>query len=158
MQKITPCLWFDNNAEEAIEFYSTVFNNVTITDILRNGPNGPGPEGSILTAKFTIEGYEFLALNGGPLFKFNEAISLIVDCPTQEEIDEKWAKLTADGGEDSMCGWLKDKYGLSWQLVPPQVIKMYQDADTAKADRAMQAMMTMHKLDIAAIERAYNGE
>lgn len=156
MQKILPCLWFDNNAEEAIQLYASVFNNVAITDVLRNGPGGPGPEGSILTAKFTIEGQEFLALNGGPIFKFTEAFSLIVYCNTQEEIDEKWAKLTAGGGEESMCGWLKDKFGLSWQITPPQLPKMLQDPDPAKAGKAMQAMMQMKKLDIAALEKAYN--
>jgi predicted 3-demethylubiquinone-9 3-methyltransferase (glyoxalase superfamily) len=157
MQKITPCLWFDNNAEAAVNHYLSIFKNSKIGQILRCGEAGPGPKGSILTMTFQLEGQEFMALNGGPLFKFNEAISLSVDCKTQAEVDELWEKLS-EGGQKSQCGWLKDKFGLSWQVVPSALIKMLQDKDAAKSARVMSAMMQMNKLDIAKLQQAFDGQ
>ena len=157
MQKITTFLWFDHQAEEAVKFYTSVFKNSKILNILRCGEAGPGPAGSVLTVEFELEGQEFVALNGGPMFKFNEAISLWVRCETQAEIDHYWDKLISGGGEPSMCGWLKDKYGLWWQLVPTVLPKLLSDPDPAKAKRATEAMMKMQKLDIAALQRAYDG-
>jgi predicted 3-demethylubiquinone-9 3-methyltransferase (glyoxalase superfamily) len=157
MQKITPCLWFDNNAEEAVNHYLSIFKNSKIGQILRCGEAGPGPKGSILTMTFQLEGQEFMALNGGPVFKFNEAISLSVDCKTQAEVDELWEKLS-EGGQKSQCGWLKDKFGLSWQVVPSALIKMLQDKDAAKSARVMSAMMQMNKLDIAKLQQAFDGQ
>jgi predicted 3-demethylubiquinone-9 3-methyltransferase (glyoxalase superfamily) len=150
-QKITTFLWFNNNAEEAINFYATVFNGVKINNKLINGKNGPGPEGSLLGTTFEIEGQEFYALNGGPHYAFTPAISLYVTCDSQEEVDEKWAKLTADGGKEVACGWLEDKFGLSWQIVPSILDKMIRDEDPAKAERVMTAMMNMVKLDFKKI-------
>jgi len=157
MQKITPCLWFDNNAEEAVNHYLSIFKNSKIGQILRCGEAGPGPKGSILTMTFQLEGQEFMALNGGPVFKFNEAISLSVDCKTQAEVDELWEKLS-EGGQKSQCGWLKDKFGLSWQVVPSALIKMLQDKNAAKSARVMSAMMQMNKLDIAKLQQAFDGQ
>lgn len=150
-QKITPFLWFDNNAEEAARFYISVFKNSKIAHTMQ------GPGGTVLGVSFILDGIEIQALNGGPQFKFTEAISLFVKCETQAEIDELWTKLTADGGKESMCGWLKDKYGLSWQIVPVQMGELFGDKDREKAGRAMQAMMKMKKLDIAKLKEAFNG-
>lgn len=157
MQKITPCLWFDNNAEEAVSHYCAIFKNAGIGRVLRCGESGPGPKGSVLTMTFQLEGQQFIALNGGPIFKFNEAISLSVDCKTQEEVDELWEKLS-DGGQKNRCGWLKDKFGLSWQIVPSALVEMLQDNDPAKSARVMAAMMQMTKIDIETLKRAYKGE
>ena len=157
MQKINPFLWFDNQAEEAAKFYTSVFKNSKMASITRYGDAGPGPKGSVMTASFEIEGQQFVALNGGPHFKFTEAISFVVNCETQQEVDEYWEKLSA-GGEESMCGWLKDKYGLSWQVVPTILGKLMQDEDPEKAKRVMQAMLQMRKLDIETLQRAYEQE
>lgn len=157
MQKITPFLWFDKNAEEAVNFYISIFKDSKVLSVTRSGEAGPGPVGSVLTIAFQLEGQEFVALNGGPEFKFTEAISLSVDCNTQEEIDEMWAKLT-EGGEESQCGWLKDKFGLSWQVNPSILIKMLQDEDPQKAKRVMEAMMKMVKIDIKTLKQAYDGQ
>ena len=156
MGKITPFLWYDNNAEEAVNHYTSIFKNSRVTNIARYGEAGPGPKGSVMTIAFQLEGQDFIALNGGPMFKFNEAISLSVDCKTQQEVDELWEKLSA-GGQPSQCGWLKDKYGLSWQIVPSVLIEMLQDPDAEKSQRVMQAMMQMSKIDIAALRRAHQG-
>jgi predicted 3-demethylubiquinone-9 3-methyltransferase (glyoxalase superfamily) len=155
MQKITPCLWFDNNAEEAVNHYLSIFKNSKINKILRCGDAGPGPKGSILTIAFQLEGQDFIALNGGPIFKFNEAISLSVDCKSQIEVDDLWEKLS-DGGQKSQCGWLKDKFGLSWQVVPSALVEMLQDPDPEKSKRVMAAMMQMGKIDIAVLKQAYD--
>ena len=157
MQKITPCLWFDNNAEEAVNHYCAIFKNSKIGKVLRCGESGPGPKGSVLTIAFELEGQEFIALNGGPIFKFNEAISLSVDCKSQTEVDELWERLS-DGGQKSQCGWLKDKFGLSWQVVPSALVEMLQDKDAAKSARVMAAMMQMNKIDIETLKRAFQGE
>ena len=154
MQKITPFLWFDNNAGEAIEFYLSVFKDAKIVNATRYGKGGPGPEGTIMTATFQLYGQEFMALNGGPMFKFTEAISLFVKCDTQEEIDEFWEKLSA-GGEKQQCGWLKDKFGLSWQIVPTALGEMLRDKDHEKSSRAFQAMMKMTKIDIEGLRKAF---
>ena len=156
-QKITPFLWFNDNAEEAMNFYTSIFKNSKIGSVARYGEGGPGPKGSVMTATFQIEGQEFIALNGGPHFKFTEAISFVVDCKTQEEVDEFWEKLSA-GGEKSRCGWLKDKFGLSWQIVPDTLGKLMQDKDPEKSKRVMQAMMKMDKLIIADLQKAYDGK
>lgn len=155
MQKITPCLWFDNNAEEAVNHYLSIFKNSKINKILRCGDAGPGPKGSVLTIAFQLEGEDFIALNGGPIFKFNEAISLSVDCKSQIEVDDLWEKLS-DGGQESQCGWLKDKFGLSWQVVPSALVEMLQDPDPEKTKRVMAAMMQMGKIDIAKLKQAYD--
>lgn len=155
-QKLTPCLWFDSNAWDAVTFYTTVFNNVEKGKISYYGPDMPMPQGSVLTIEFQIEGQEFLALNAGPTFKFNEAVSFMINCDTQEEIDYYWDKLTEDGGEESECGWLKDKFGLSWQVVPSMWGDMIADNDVKKVNNVMQAMMKMRKLDIATLVEAYN--
>lgn len=157
MQKITPFLWFDSNAEEAVNFYTSIFKNSKIHTLSRYGEGGPGPAGSVMVASFQLDGQDFLALNGGPLFKFTEAISFVVECETQEEIDHFWDKLT-EGGEPSQCGWLKDKFGVSWQIVPSIVSKLMQDPDVTKTARVMQAVMQMTKIDIAALQRAYDGQ
>jgi predicted 3-demethylubiquinone-9 3-methyltransferase (glyoxalase superfamily) len=153
MQKINPFLWFNDNAEEAAKFYLTVFKNSKITTITRCGEAGPGPVGSVLTIAFILEGQEFVALNGGPSHKFTPAISFVVNCDTQEEIDYYWAKLT-EGGREVACGWLEDKFGMSWQITPPILIELLSDPDTAKSQRVMKAMMNMIKLDIHAIKAA----
>jgi predicted 3-demethylubiquinone-9 3-methyltransferase (glyoxalase superfamily) len=155
MQKISPSLWFDNQAEEAMLFYTSIFKNSKIGHVERYGEAGPGPVGSVMTATFELEGMEFLAINGGPMFKFTEAISFFVTCETQEEVDTFWEKLT-DGGEESQCGWLKDKFGLSWQIVPRQLGELLGDPDREKANRVMQAMLQMKKIDIAGLQRAYD--
>jgi predicted 3-demethylubiquinone-9 3-methyltransferase (glyoxalase superfamily) len=149
MQKITPFLWFDTQAEEAMNFYISIFKNSKVLNI------APGQNGIASTVSFELEGQEFIALNAGPHFKFNEAISFFVDCKTQEEVDELWSKLTADGGEESMCGWLKDKYGLSWQIIPSALGELMGDPDPEKAQRVMQAMLKMNKIIIADLKQAY---
>ncbi len=154
MQKITPFLWFDNNAEEAIDFYLSIFKNSRIVNMTRYGEAGPGPKGTVMTATFQLDGQEFVALNGGPQFTFSPAISFVVRCETQQEIDELWEKLSA-GGEKNKCGWLRDKYGLSWQIVPPVLIEMLSDKDPGKSQRVMKAMLQMDKLDIGTLKRAY---
>jgi predicted 3-demethylubiquinone-9 3-methyltransferase (glyoxalase superfamily) len=156
-QKISTFLWFDANAEEAARFYVSLFKDARITDIARYGSTGPGPEGSVMTVAFQLEGQELVALNGGPHFKFTEAISLLVKCESQAELDALWGKLTADGGQEVQCGWLKDKFGLSWQIVPTAFFAMMTDPDREKANRAMAAMMKMKKLDLARLEQAYRG-
>jgi len=155
MQKITPFLWFDNNAEEAVNHYLAIFKNSKIGSVLRCGDAAPGPKGSVLTIAFQLEGQEFIALNGGPIFKFNEAISLSVDCKSQTEVDDLWEKLS-EGGQKGQCGWLKDKYGLSWQVVPSALVEMLQDKDAEKAKRVMAAMMQMSKIDFALLKQAYD--
>jgi len=155
IQKITSFLWFDNNAEEAVNFYTSIFKNSKILQTARYGKNMPGKEGAIMTIKFLLDGQEFLALNGGPIFKFTEAISLMVNCDSQEEIDELWKKLVADGGEESQCGWLKDKFGLSWQIVPADIANMISDANPQKSQRVMEEVMKMIKLDINILRKAY---
>jgi predicted 3-demethylubiquinone-9 3-methyltransferase (glyoxalase superfamily) len=156
MQKITPFLWFDNQAEEALNFYTSVFKNAKIGKIARYGESGPGPAGSVMTASFELEGLEFTALNAGPHFKFNEAISFVVDCKSQEEVDYFWDKLS-EGGQAQQCGWLKDKFGLSWQIVPTVLIELMSDPDREKANRVMQAMLRMTKIDIPKLKEAYAG-
>ncbi len=156
MQKITTFLWFNNNAEEAVNFYTSVFKDSKIGSVSRYGDAGPGPKGSVMVATFTLFGQEFIALNGGPIFKFTEAISLVVNCENQDEVDYYWEKLT-EGGEESMCSWLKDKYGLSWQIVPTALPGLIAGSDPVKSKRAMEAMMKMRKIDIATLQKAYDG-
>ncbi len=162
MQKITPFLWFDNQAEEAAKFYTSVFKNSKIGRILRydeaSAKAAGRPAGSVLTVEFEIEGQKFTALNGGPAFKFNESISFVLNCETQKEIDYFWEKLTADGGEESQCGWLKDKFGLSWQVTPTVLIDMLHDNDPEKAERVMKAMLQMQKIEIPKLKAAYGGK
>ena len=160
MQKISPCLWFDDNAEDAVKFYVSIFKNSKVGNVTRYGKEGyeihKKKEGSVMTIDFEIEGQKFLALNGGPIFKFNEAISFQIYCDTQEEIDYYWEKLTEGGDKNAqVCGWLKDKFGVSWQVVPIAMIKMLQDKDSKKTERVMKAMLQMHKLDIDALTKAY---
>jgi predicted 3-demethylubiquinone-9 3-methyltransferase (glyoxalase superfamily) len=155
MQKITPFLWFDGKAEEAANFYASVFKNSRIVSIHRYGEAGPGSKGTVMMATFELEGHEFMALNGGPLFKFTEAISFFVNCETQEEVDELWGKLSA-GGEQGRCGWLKDKFGVSWQIVPTALAKMLQDKDPENSQRVMRAMLQMNKIDIKRLREAYD--
>ena len=155
MQKITPFLWFDTQAEEAARFYVSIFRNSKIVGVSRYGEAGPGPRGSVMTVTFELGGQEFIALNGGPHFKFTEAISFSVDCKTQEEVDEFWRKLS-EGGEEGQCGWLKDKYGLSWQINPTILGEMLSDPDPGKSKRVMEAMLKMKKIDIAALKKAYD--
>ena len=157
MPKITPFLWFDNSAEQAAQFYTSIFRNSKILQTSRYPEGAPGPKGSVMTMKFELNGQEFIALNGGPHFKFNEAISFVVDCETQKEIDEYWEKLTSGGGKEVQCGWLKDKYGLSWQIVPAALGQLMADKDPMKAKRVTQAMLKMVKLDIEALKKAYQG-
>jgi predicted 3-demethylubiquinone-9 3-methyltransferase (glyoxalase superfamily) len=158
MQKIRTFLWFDDKAEEAAKFYASIFKNSRILNISRYPEGSPGDSaGKVMTVNFELEGQEFIALNGGPDFRFTEAISLFVNCENQAEVDELWVKLT-DGGEESQCGWLKDRYGLSWQIVPSALMRMIEDKDPAKAKRAMQAMLQMKKIDIATLERARDEE
>jgi predicted 3-demethylubiquinone-9 3-methyltransferase (glyoxalase superfamily) len=153
MQKITPFLWFDNQAEEAAKFYTSVFKNSRITGVSRYGEAGPGPAGSAMTVAFELEGTPFTALNGGPEYKFTEAVSFYVDCKSQQEVDYFWQKLS-EGGEQGPCGWLKDRYGLSWQIVPSALTELLSNPDQGKAGRVMQAMLQMKKIDIAALEQA----
>lgn len=154
MQKITTNLWFDTEAEEAANFYVPIFNDSKIVNISRYGEAGRRPAGTVLTVTFQLEGQEFTAINGGPEFKFTEAISLLVNCVSQEEVDELWQKLS-EGGEQGPCGWLKDKYGLSWQIIPTVLGEMLQDEDADKANRVMEAMLKMGKIDIAGLKKAY---
>lgn len=156
MQKISPFLWFDTQAEDAAKFYTSIFQNSKIGRISRCGDSGPGPKGSVMVVTFELNGQEFLALNGGPMFKFTEAISFVVNCDTQEEVDHYWAKLT-EGGKEVQCGWLKDKFGLSWQIVPTALGRLASDPDPSKASRVMQAMMKMVKIDIKKLEDAHAG-
>jgi predicted 3-demethylubiquinone-9 3-methyltransferase (glyoxalase superfamily) len=158
MQKISPFLWFDSNAEEAANFYVSIFRNSKILHTSRYGDAGPGPKGSVLVVKFQINGQEFMALNGGPLFKFSEAISFVVNCDTQQEVDEYWDKLTQNGGQESQCGWLKDKFGLSWQITPTILGELMTDKDPKKSARVMQAMLQMKKLDINKLKQARDQE
>ena len=157
MQKITPFLWFDNQAEEAMNFYLSIFKNSKIMSVSRYGDAGPGPKGSVMTATFQLDGQEFIALNGGPHFKFTEAISLFVKCQTQQEVDDFWEKLS-QGGQKSQCGWLKDKFGLSWQIVPTILGELLGDSDREKSKRVMQAMLQMTKIDIEGLKRASEGK
>jgi predicted 3-demethylubiquinone-9 3-methyltransferase (glyoxalase superfamily) len=157
MPKITTFLWFNNQAEEAARFYTSIFKkNSKVGEIMYWGDTGPGPKGSVLTVEFELDGQEFIAMNGGPAVTFNDAISLQVECADQAEVDYYWERLS-EGGQKSVCGWLKDRYGLSWQVTPKVLPRMLKDKDPARADRAMTAMMGMAKLDIAALERAYDG-
>ena len=154
--KISPFLWFDNNAEEAIDYYTSIFKNSKRFDVSRYGEGGPGPAGSVMVAAFELEGQRFTALNGGPLFKFNEAVSFVVNCDSQDEIDEYWEKLSA-GGEPGQCGWLKDRFGLSWQIVPAILPELMQSGDQEKTTRVMAALMQMTKLKIDVLQQAYDG-
>ena len=158
MQKINPFLWYDTQAEEAANFYVSIFKNSKVLSLTRYGEAGPGPKGSAMTIEFELEGQKFVALNGGPHFKFTEAISFVVNCTTQEEVDYFWEKLLEGGGKESQCGWLKDKYGLSWQIVPTILPELLQEKDPEKANRVMQAMMKMIKIDIETLKRAAGGE
>jgi predicted 3-demethylubiquinone-9 3-methyltransferase (glyoxalase superfamily) len=155
MQKITPFLWYDGKAEEAANLYVSLFKNSKITSIRRYGEAGPGPKGSVMAVTFELEGQSFVALNGGPQFNFTPAISFFVDCGTQQEVDELWEKLSA-GGEKVQCGWLKDKFGMSWQIIPTILSKMLTDPDPAKANRVMKAMLGMQKIEIEALKQAYD--
>jgi predicted 3-demethylubiquinone-9 3-methyltransferase (glyoxalase superfamily) len=157
MQKITPFLWFDTQADEAARFYVSIFSNSRILKTVRYGEAGPGPTGAVMTVAFELNGLPFTALNGGPLFHFSEAISFVVNCQSQAEVDSLWEKLSA-GGQPGRCGWLKDKYGLSWQVVPTVLPVLLSDPDAAKAQRTMRAMLKMDKLDIAALEKAHSGD
>ena len=157
MQKITPFLWFDSQAEDAMKFYTSIFKNSKIGRVTRYGDAGPGPKGTAMSVTFELEGQEFMALNGGPQFKFSPAISFFVNCKTQEEIDELWEKLSA-GGKTERCGWLTDKFGLSWQVIPAILGELLQDKDAEKSKRVMKAMLQMDKIDIAALKRASAGE
>ncbi len=156
-QKITPCLWFDTQAEEAAKFYTSIFDDSRILETTHYGANAQMPEGTVLAVTFQLEGQRFMALNGGPVFDFTPAISLYVDCQTQQEVDEKWASLCA-GGEEGQCGWLTDRYGVSWQIVPTSMLKYLYSEDSQAAQRAWQVMLQMKKIDMAAIEKAYSGE
>ena len=157
MQKITPFLWFDHNAEEAAKFYVSIFKNSRIVSTTRYPQGSPGPAGSVMIVNFQLEGQDFIALNGGPVFKFNEAISFSVDCQTQDEVDALWEKLSA-GGSKGRCAWLKDKYGVSWQIVPRTLVELLKDKDPQKSKRVMQAMLQMDKIDIAKLKQAYEGK
>ena len=156
MQKITPFLWFNDRAEEAMNFYVSVFKNSRVVSVTRFTEAGPGPKGAVMSATFQLEGQDFFALNGGPAFTFTPAISFFVNCETQQEVDELWEKLSA-GGKKERCGWLKDKYGLSWQIIPSVLGKMMADKDPVKAKRVMQAMLQMDKIDIGGLQKAYDG-
>ena len=153
MQKITPCLWFDTEGEEAATFYTSAFPNSRIVDVARYGTAGPRPEGTVMTVSFELDGQKFVALNGGPDFTFNEAISFQVSCENQEEVDAFWSMLS-EGGEEGPCGWLKDKFGVSWQIVPTLLPELLGDPDAAKSQRVMEAMLGMKKIEIGALERA----
>jgi predicted 3-demethylubiquinone-9 3-methyltransferase (glyoxalase superfamily) len=159
MDKVTPCLWFDGKAEEAARFYTSLFPDSRITAVTRSPADNPsGPEGSVITVDFTLGGNSYIGLNGGPDFKFTEAISLSIDCADQAEVDRYWNALIASGGEPSVCGWLKDRFGLSWQVVPHRLTEMYASPDRDAAERAMQAMLKMTKLDVAELEAAFAGK
>lgn len=157
MPKITPFFWFDNTAEEAMNFYTSIFKNSKIGAVSRCGDAGPGPKGSVLVATISLEGQDIMLLNGGPQYKLSPAASLVVNCETQEEIDYYWDKLTADGGKPSRCGWLEDKFGLSWQIVPNMLAKLMSGGDPQKSNRAMQELLKMDKLIIADLQKAYDG-
>ena len=157
VQTISPFLWFDSQAEDAAKLYVSVFPNSKILSVSRYGEAGPGPKGTVMTVSFELDGQRFIALNGGPQFKFTEAISFSVNCETQEEVDRYWAKLTAGGGEEGPCGWLKDRFGLSWQVNPRMLGELISDPDPKKAKRAMEAMLKMKKIDIATLKRAVQG-
>ena len=156
MQKTTPCLWFDTQGEDAAKFYTSVFPNSRVTDVARYGEAGPRPAGMALTVEFELDGQAYTALNGGPEFTFSEAISFQIDCKDQDEVDHYWTKLS-EGGEEGPCGWLKDKFGLSWQVVPRALPELLGDPDQEKAQRVMAAMMGMKKIDVAGLQRAYDG-
>ncbi len=156
MNKIVPFLWFDNNAEEAVNLYISIFKNSKIVSVSRYGDAGPGPKGTVMSATFLLDGQEFMALNGGPQFKFTEAVSFFVKCGTQAEIDDLWERLSA-GGEKGRCGWLKDRFGVSWQIIPPALGEMLGDKDREKSKRVMQAMLQMDKIDIEKLRQAYSG-
>jgi predicted 3-demethylubiquinone-9 3-methyltransferase (glyoxalase superfamily) len=156
-QKIMPCLWFDDRIEEAAKFYTSVFPDAKITEVSHYGDTGPMPKGRVMTVLFELAGQQFMALNGGPMVQFNEAVSFFVTCKDQKEVDYYWDKLTAGGGAESQCGWLKDKFGLSWQIVPEVLPRYIVDKDKKKAQRTMEAMLKMRKIDVAAIERAHAG-
>jgi predicted 3-demethylubiquinone-9 3-methyltransferase (glyoxalase superfamily) len=159
MNKISPCLWFDGNAEEAARFYTAIFPDSRIESIDRSPGDTPsGPKDMVLTVDFTLAGQSYIGLNGGPDFQFNEAISLSIDCADQAEVDRYWDALLADGGQESVCGWLKDKFGVSWQVIPRQLPEMLKSADRAAAARALEAMLKMVKIDVATLQRAYDGE
>jgi predicted 3-demethylubiquinone-9 3-methyltransferase (glyoxalase superfamily) len=155
--KITPFLWFDGKAEEAAQHYTSIFKNSRILSTSRYGEGGPGPQGTVMTVAFKLEGQTFIALNGGPQYTFTEAVSFMVNCESQEEVDAYWSQLSA-GGEEGPCGWLKDKFGLSWQIIPSALPRLLQDPDPRKAQRVMEAMLRMKKIDIAGLERAYRGQ
>ena len=157
MQKITPFLWFDNNAEEAMNFYTSIFKNSKVLTVSRYPEGSPGPAGTVMTAEFELEGQEFVLLNGGPRFQFTEAISFVVNCETQEEVDYFWEQLS-EGGQKSRCGWLKDKFGLWWQVVPILLAELMNDKDPEKSKRVMQAMMKMDKIEIEPLKRAHEGK
>jgi predicted 3-demethylubiquinone-9 3-methyltransferase (glyoxalase superfamily) len=156
MPKPTPCLWFDTEGEEAAKFYTTVFPNSRIVDVVRYGETGPGPEGSVMTVSFELDGQPFTALNGGPQFTFNEAVSFEVGCETQAEVDDYWSRLT-EGGQEVQCGWVKDKYGVSWQIIPKGLNELLSDPDPERSQRAMKAMLDMVKIDIDEVRRAADG-
>ena len=156
MPRITPCLWFDDQGEEAATFYTSVFPNSRITEVTRHGKAGRGAEGAVLTVSFSLDGQDYVALNGGPQFSFSEAVSLQVHCRSQDEVDHYWAKL-GEGGEEGPCGWVKDRYGLSWQVVPTVLLELVADPDRERADRAVAAMLRMGKIDIAGLRRAADG-
>jgi predicted 3-demethylubiquinone-9 3-methyltransferase (glyoxalase superfamily) len=156
-QAITPFLWFDTQAEEAAKLYTSIFPNSRILEITRYGDAGPGPKGGVMTVSFELNGQRFTALNGGPQFKFTEAISFVVNVESQQEVDALWSRLTADGGEESQCGWLKDKFGLSWQITPTALMRLLADPDREKSQRVMKAMLGMRKIDIGGLERAAEG-
>ncbi|MGH2532922.1 MAG: VOC family protein [Thermomicrobiales bacterium] len=156
-RKITPYLWFDDNAEAAMNYYVSVFKDAEVLNVSRYGDGGPGPAGSVMTATFRLNGQEFIALNGGPQFTFTEAVSFLIECETQEDVDYYWDKLSA-GGEPGPCGWLKDQFGLSWQVIPTTLFELLQDEDPVKANRVMQAMLQMTKIDVAKLKQAYEQE
>jgi len=158
MQKISPFLWFDSNAEEAVNFYVSIFKDSKIKDVSRYGDAGPGPKGQVMVMSFEIEGQEFVALNGGPRFKFTEAVSFVVHCNGQKEVDHYWDKLLEGGGQTQACGWLKDRYGLSWQIVPVEFFELMKDKDPAVRNRVMQAMMGMVKFDVEGLKKAAEGK
>ena len=157
MQKVSPFLWFDGQAEEAASFYTSLFKNSRVIHVTRHGEGGPAPKGTAMSVTFELDGHEYMALNGGPHFKFTPAISLFVKCETQEEVDRYWNALCADGGKPERCGWLTDRFGLSWQIIPNALGQLLQDPDRAKAGRVMQAMLKMGKIEIAGLRQAYEG-
>lgn len=157
MQKITPFLWFDGQAEEAMNFYTSIFKNSKVLNVSRYGEAGPGPAGTVMAATFELDGVQFSVLNGGPEYKFTEAISFLVNCKDQKEVDELWAKLT-EGGEEGPCGWLKDKFGVSWQIVPTALGEMLSDPDPARAGRVVEAMLKMKKIEVPVLQQAYDGK